>query len=132
MDKRNADYLKDIETSMFVLSLDDDCPTTLTDISHLSLAGDLSCRWPDKALNIVFFNNGSSAGLCNHAAYDGIVSVTTMHFLHLALAENRDNWQESISVRPGIIKPVEIEFIIDSKIKQRITDSLLNQQIKVS
>ncbi|XP_075211497.1 carnitine O-octanoyltransferase isoform X2 [Lycorma delicatula] len=128
LDKQNEEYLHAIETSMFILCLDDDSPTTESDVSHLNLTGNLSCRWPDKSLNIIFFNNGSSCGLSNHAAYDGIVSVTTMHFLHLSLAENRDNWQESVSVRPGIIKPLEIEFIVDSKIKQKINDVLLDQQ----
>lgn len=117
---------------MFVLDLDDDCPDNTSDVSHLSLAGDLRCRWADKALNIVFFNNGSSAGVCNHAAYDGIVSVTTMHFLHLSLAENRDNWQESVSVRPGLTKPTELEFVVDSNLKEQIRNSWKAQQINVS
>ncbi|RZF35756.1 hypothetical protein LSTR_LSTR012054 [Laodelphax striatellus] len=120
LSKQNAEHMYAVESSLFTLCLDEDCPESQSEVNRLSLAGDLRCRWADKALNIVFFGNGSSAGLCNHAAYDGIVSVTTMHFIHMSLQENRDNWQASFSVRPGLIQPTEILFDLDDKANTKI------------
>uniref|UniRef100_A0A1B6LDU7 Choline/carnitine acyltransferase domain-containing protein n=1 Tax=Graphocephala atropunctata TaxID=36148 RepID=A0A1B6LDU7_9HEMI len=61
----NAAMLAIVDSAMFVLCLDDTCPTSSAAVSHqLLCGGDYRCRWPDHASNVIFFSNGLSGGLC--------------------------------------------------------------------
>ena len=61
----NEESLSTIESALFVLCLDCECPRTESDVSHEVINGDYTCRWADKSVNLVFFENGMSGGMCD-------------------------------------------------------------------
>lgn len=116
----NAENLSIIEAALFVLCLDDSCPRTESDVSEEMINGDYTCRWADKSVNLVFFENGMSGGVCDHSAFDGIASIMVTHYIHLALKESKGQWQGSREVRPDIVQPKEIQFFTDTHIRQEL------------
>lgn len=66
--------LDEIETSMFVLHLDDRAPNTWSDTGRLSLhGGHGASRWCDKSFNIIVFANGQASMHVEHSWADAPV-----------------------------------------------------------
>ncbi|KAI1842497.1 hypothetical protein JX266_011251 [Neoarthrinium moseri] len=70
IDARNATYLHTLESSVFVLCLDDDSPITRRDRIVSGYLGDGFNRWHDKCLQIVVTANGRSASIFEHSMID--------------------------------------------------------------
>lgn len=68
----NAEYLRVIESALFVLSLDDGCPETSEERAWDGYVGDGANRWFDKTLQFFVSGNGRSGLITEHGAYDGI------------------------------------------------------------
>lgn len=68
----NAEYLRIIESALFVLSLDDGCPETSEERARDGYVGDGANRWFDKTLQFFVSGNGRSGLITEHGAYDGI------------------------------------------------------------
>ncbi|KAK7703271.1 hypothetical protein SLS64_009248 [Diaporthe eres] len=68
----NAEYLRVIESAMFVLSLDDGRPETSEERARDGYVGDGANRWFDKTLQFFVSGNGRSGLITEHGAYDGI------------------------------------------------------------
>lgn len=68
----NAEYLRVIESALFVLSLDDGCPETSEERARDGYVGDGANRWFDKTLQFFVSGNGRSGLITEHGAYDGI------------------------------------------------------------
>lgn len=65
---KHEEMLKKIESSAFVLCLDDTKPVTLEEISHSCWVGDGRNRFFDKSLQFIVFDNG-------RAGFNGEVSL---------------------------------------------------------
>ncbi|XP_054272282.1 peroxisomal carnitine O-octanoyltransferase-like isoform X1 [Macrosteles quadrilineatus] len=122
----NISNLSTLDSAMFVICLDDSTPTSASDVAQLLLCGDYSCRWADAALNIVFFSNGLSGGLCAHSPFDGIVSGSAMHFTYSALKESAG--QNVNMTSQQLPKPQQLEFVVDSHIRSEIERAMDDQQ----
>uniref|UniRef100_A0A1B6D2K7 Choline/carnitine acyltransferase domain-containing protein n=2 Tax=Clastoptera arizonana TaxID=38151 RepID=A0A1B6D2K7_9HEMI len=122
-----------IESAMFVLCLDDAMPQSNSEALHFSLTGDYSCRWPDKSMNIIIYKNGIPGGICDHSAFDGIVSMLATFFVDFALREDIDYWESNTDIREDLEEPIEIEFTVDEYIMDEmkrvppLLDSIKNQ-----
>lgn len=116
----NAENLSKIESALFVLCLDDSCPHTESDVSQELISGDYACRWADKSVNIVFFENGMSGGICDHSSFDGIASVAATHYVHLALTECKGQLPALREIKSDIAHPKEIKFFIDTHIQEEL------------
>ena len=73
-DGLNRMSLEEIESSIFVLHLDDRKPETWTETGHLSLHGGGTCRWCDKSFNLLVFANGQATVHAEHSWADAPVS----------------------------------------------------------
>lgn len=67
-----AEYLRVIESALFVLSLDDGCPETSEERARDGCVGDGANRWFDKILQFFVSGNGRSGLITEHGAHDGI------------------------------------------------------------
>lgn len=66
---------------MFVLCLDDASPDNESQVIHFTLTGDYKCRWPDKSLNMVMFENGVPGGICD-------VSYVVLNTINIEISYN--------------------------------------------
>lgn len=77
--EKNAKILKEIETSIFFFSLDEnddygydpERPEVLNNFLSNSLSGDGTNRWVDKSLNYICSKNARCGGTTEHSIADG-------------------------------------------------------------
>lgn len=60
-----------LETALFAVCLDEQCPTSDTDACDQLLAGDSANRWFDKALSFIVFADGRAGINVEHCGLDG-------------------------------------------------------------
>uniref|UniRef100_A0A8C2AAR4 Peroxisomal carnitine O-octanoyltransferase n=1 Tax=Cyprinus carpio TaxID=7962 RepID=A0A8C2AAR4_CYPCA len=69
IDPVNKTILETIQSSLFVLALDDakpySTPENYTQLTNLALTGDPTIRWGDKSYNLICFSNGTFASNCD-------------------------------------------------------------------
>ncbi|XP_013407004.1 peroxisomal carnitine O-octanoyltransferase-like [Lingula anatina] len=119
----NVRSLDIIQTSMFVVSLDDVPASDFTEMMQHSLCGDCTNRWYDKSLCFITFSNGTSGCNCDHAPFDAMVMVSLTYFIDLNVTECKGKWQGSKEVR--IMKPPEeLTFLLDGDIYHGIAKAI--------
>ncbi|KAK7872854.1 hypothetical protein R5R35_006725 [Gryllus longicercus] len=116
---QNKVNMLEIESSMFVAALDEDEPSTETETIFLSMNGNYRNRWADKSICPVFFNNGAVGGLCDHTAFDGAISVTTLYFVFLALMQGGPEHIVADSQMKAL-DPEELTFTLDSEMNSEL------------
>ncbi|KAL7976565.1 hypothetical protein Chor_008514, partial [Crotalus horridus] len=116
---KNLSLLETIQSSLFVICLDDSkpqaTPEDYTEITRLALAGNPTLRWGDKSYNIIAFSNGCFATNCDHAPFDAMVLVTTCSYIDSKIIETEGKWKGSDKVR-NIPWPEELVFNLDQKV----------------
>ncbi|XP_071451715.1 peroxisomal carnitine O-octanoyltransferase-like isoform X3 [Hetaerina americana] len=117
---KNANNLMLIDTAMFVLILENGSVDCETAVIHRSLCGDPQNRWVDKSLNMIFFENSVVGAICDHAQYDGMVSIQTFHYVYLAICEIKGKWDGNGTIR-DLPLPKELEFDLDPNLHQEIS-----------
>lgn len=80
----NRKILELIESSMLVISLDDQCPNDYTEAVADIMGGNLVTRWADKSLNYVSFANGKIGCV-------GEVSNKSVSIVRTQIFENKNN-----------------------------------------
>ncbi|XP_007424767.1 peroxisomal carnitine O-octanoyltransferase [Python bivittatus] len=119
LDPKNLSLLETIQSSLFVISLDDSSPQATpedyTEITKLALAGDPAVRWGDKSYNFIAFSNGSFASNCDHSPFDAMVLVALCSYMDSKIAEAEGRWKGSDKVR-DIPRPEELVFKLDQKV----------------
>lgn len=68
----NAASLEAIDSSLFVMTLEHECPESHEDLSRAMLHGDGRNRWFDKCFNIIVCGNGKAGIAWEHAWGDGV------------------------------------------------------------
>lgn len=117
---RNAQNLRLVDSAMVIVVLEEkhvDCETAVV---RNALSGDPCNRWVDKSLNMIFFPNSVVGTLCDHAQFDGMISIQTFHYVFLALSESKGNWYRSKTVR-NLPPPKELEFDLDSNMTRELS-----------
>lgn len=119
LDPKNLSHLEQIQTGLFVVSLDEDCPQgspeDYSQITKTALAGDPTIRWGDKSYNFILFRNGVFGSNCDHAPYDAMVLVTLCDYIDQNIIACEGRWKGSSFVRE-LPDPEELVFTVDEKI----------------
>ncbi|KAF8263575.1 acyltransferase ChoActase/COT/CPT [Lactarius quietus] len=102
----NEAALKRIESSMIVEALDNSSPTTRNDLSWGAWVGNGRYRWYDKN-QLVVWDNGRSAFLCEHSCVDGTPTLRLNDFILGSLAAKEIDLG-SISPSSLLTPPAEI------------------------
>ncbi|XP_029444668.1 peroxisomal carnitine O-octanoyltransferase [Rhinatrema bivittatum] len=119
LDPKNLSVLEIIQSSLFVISLDDASPDATPEdysqVTLLSLTGDPTIRWGDKSYNSIIFSNGVFGSNCDHAPYDALVLISLCEYINRKIMENEGKWKGSGEVR-DIPWPEELVFTVDLKV----------------
>ncbi|NXH11674.1 OCTC octanoyltransferase, partial [Bucco capensis] len=123
LDPKNLSHLEKIQSSLFVICLDDSSPHATpedyTQVTRLGLAGDPTVRWGDKSYNCIFFANGICSAFCDHSPFDAMALITMLAYAEKKIMENEGKWKGSDKVR-DIPWPEELVFTVDQKILNEI------------
>ncbi|XP_061811439.1 peroxisomal carnitine O-octanoyltransferase-like isoform X1 [Nerophis lumbriciformis] len=118
IDPHNERILETIQSSLFIISLDDSKPYSsaenYTNITLEALTGDPTIRWGDKSYNSLAFADGTFGSNCDHAPYDAMVLVSMCWYIDQQLKATEGKWKGSDSVRPMPF-PEELLFTLDQK-----------------
>uniref|UniRef100_A0A672QGZ2 Peroxisomal carnitine O-octanoyltransferase n=1 Tax=Sinocyclocheilus grahami TaxID=75366 RepID=A0A672QGZ2_SINGR len=123
IDPVNKTILETIQSSLFVLALDDakpySTPENYTQLTHLALTGDPTIRWGDKSYNLICFSNGTFASNCDHAPYDAMVLVSNGYYVDQKLRACGGVWKGSEVVCEMPV-PEELIFTVDERVRRDI------------
>ncbi|CAL9705763.1 unnamed protein product [Knipowitschia caucasica] len=118
LDPRNKDHLEAIQSSLFVISLDEtkpySTPYNYTNMTLEAMVGDPSIRWGDKSYNSIVYSDGTFGSNCDHAPYDAMVLVSLCWYMDQQLRATGGEWKGPDTVRP-LPSPEELVFTLDSK-----------------
>lgn len=123
LDPVNKTILETIQSSLFVLSLDDSTPYSTaedyTQVTLQALTGDPTIRWGDKSYNFICFSNGTFGSNCDHSPFDAMVLVTQCYYVDQQLKATGGKWKGSELVRSMPV-PEELVFIVDDRVRSDI------------
>ncbi|CAL8247207.1 unnamed protein product [Lota lota] len=123
IDPVNTRILETIQSSLFVVSLDDAKPyATAEDYTPLTLetlTGDPTIRWGDKSYNSISYADGTFGCNCDHAPYDGMIMVSLSYYIDCRLKASDGKWKGSNMVR-AIPLPEELLFTLDDKVRHDV------------
>ncbi|KAI0470405.1 putative polyketide synthase [Xylariaceae sp. FL0804] len=93
----NAEYMRILDSAMFVLCLDDGCPETPEERARQGYLGDGANRWFDKVLQFIVSANGRSGMIMEHGMIDGTTSARLSQWVMEAVR----TWPKSASAPSG-------------------------------
>ncbi|KAM4689061.1 peroxisomal carnitine O-octanoyltransferase [Discoglossus pictus] len=135
LDPKNASHLEKIQSSLFIVSLDEASPygtgENYSQITTLALAGDPTVRWGDKSYNCIVWSNGVLGSNCDHAPYDAMVLVTMSDFLDQNIIACEGRWKGTTDIR-NLSNPEELVFTVDQRIIQDINLAITQYYKQVS
>ncbi|KAK2844568.1 hypothetical protein Q5P01_011227 [Channa striata] len=124
IDPHNKTILETIQSSLFVISLDEtkpySRPENYTNMTLEALSGNPTIRWGDKSYNILVFWDGTFGSNCDHAPFDAMVLVSMCWYLDEKLKDTDGKWKDSVTFRP-IPTPEELVFTVDEKVHSDIS-----------
>lgn len=124
LDPANESILEIIQSSLFVVSLDDCKPYATSDnyspMVLQALTGDPTIRWGDKSYNYLCFADGTFGSNCDHAPYDAMILITLCFYVDQKLKACNGKWKGSEVVRV-LPLPEELVFTVDEHIRRDIS-----------
>ncbi|KAI7898886.1 acyltransferase ChoActase/COT/CPT [Cokeromyces recurvatus] len=118
-DPENAKLLEKIESSDFVICLDDQSPFTRDEGSRACWHGDGRNRFFDKPLQFIVFENGKAGFMGEHSCMDGTATCRLNEYVCDGLHRNTIH-HGSDEIRSDLPKPQELKFHLDESVKKDI------------
>merc|ERR1712169_124045 len=115
----NKRVFQEIESSAFVVCLDDASPVTLNERAHQYWHGDGSNRWFDKPLQFIINDNGTSGFMGEHSMMDGTPTHRLNDYVNDLIFGNKLDFADP-SVRSNLPDPQPIKFEITPKVQAEI------------
>ncbi|XP_035019502.1 peroxisomal carnitine O-octanoyltransferase isoform X3 [Hippoglossus stenolepis] len=126
IDPHNNTILETIQSSLFIVSLDEtkpySTPENYTNVTKEALKGDPTIRWGDKSYNSIVFSDGTFGSTCDHAPYDAMVLVSLCWYVDQQIKATEGEWKGSDAVRPMPL-PEEMVFTVDEKVLSDISQA---------
>ncbi|KAI9306674.1 acyltransferase ChoActase/COT/CPT [Cunninghamella echinulata] len=121
----NKNALNQIESSSFVICLDDSTPFTRDEGIRECWHGDGRNRFFDKPLQFIVFENGKAGFLGEHSCMDGTATCRLNEYVCEGLRHNTiDHGSEQ--VRGNLPQPTELKFHLNDQVKQTIKTAETN------
>ncbi|KAI9816210.1 MAG: Carnitine O-acetyltransferase mitochondrial [Pycnora praestabilis] len=115
----NKAALEAIESSAFVVCLDDAKPVTLEERAHQYWHGDGSNRWFDKPLQFIINDNGTAGFMGEHSMMDGTPTHRLNDYANMLIFTNALDFANP-SLRSNLPEPQPLKFHINKKVQQDI------------
>ncbi|XP_034553326.1 peroxisomal carnitine O-octanoyltransferase [Notolabrus celidotus] len=126
IDPHNKTILEIIQSSLFVITLDEtkpySSPENYTNTALESLTGNPTIRWGDKSYDSLVFSDGTFGSNCDHAPYDAMVLVSLCWYVDQQLKATEGKWKGSDAVR-ALPNPEELLFTMDEKVHSDINQA---------
>uniref|UniRef100_UPI0037E79347 peroxisomal carnitine O-octanoyltransferase-like isoform X1 n=1 Tax=Semicossyphus pulcher TaxID=241346 RepID=UPI0037E79347 len=123
IDPHNKTILETIQSSLFIISLDEakpySSPENYTNMALEALTGNPTIRWGDKSYNSLVFSDGTFGSNCDHSPYDAMVLVSLCWYVDQQIKATQGKWKGSDAVRP-VPPPEELVFTVDEKVRKDI------------
>ncbi|KAH9897220.1 acyltransferase ChoActase/COT/CPT [Xylariomycetidae sp. FL2044] len=116
---KNKAALDAIESSAFVVCLDDATPVTLEERAHQYWHGDGQNRWFDKPLQFIVNDNGTSGFNGEHSMMDGTTTHRLNDYANEVIFNNKLDFSNP-SVRSSLPDPVLLKFEITKEVQAEI------------
>lgn len=115
----NESSLREIESSSFLVCLDDASPITLEERARAYWHGDGCNRWFDKPCQFIINENGTSGFQGEHSMMDGTPTQRLNDYANAQIFHNRLDF-DNPSIRSHIPEPLPIRFHISPEVQQDI------------
>lgn len=112
----NAAALEVIESSSFLICLDDAAPVTLEERSHAYWHGDGANRWFDKPCQLVVNDNGTAGFIGEHSMMDGTPTHRFCDTINALIFGERLDFGDP-TVRSQLAEPTVLRFELDSEVR---------------
>ncbi|XP_065053359.1 peroxisomal carnitine O-octanoyltransferase-like [Rhopilema esculentum] len=119
LDRRNAEFVNIINTSLLVCVLDEHAPRSQTEATTECVIGDASNRWFDKGTQSIFFSNGYCGNNNDHAHIDGFMASEIFEHTYDAFKSVTGKWEGPTNIR-DLSMPEELEFYVDDYVTSEI------------
>ncbi|KAJ4243572.1 Carnitine O-acetyltransferase mitochondrial [Fusarium torreyae] len=116
---KNKDALEAIESSSFVVCLDDAAPVTLEERAHQYWHGDGANRWYDKPLQFIVNDNGTSGFMGEHSMMDGTPTHRLNDYVNDLIFGNKLDFSDP-NVRSNLPEPQAVKFEITQEVQSEI------------
>ncbi|KAL2352456.1 carnitine O-acetyltransferase-like protein [Cryomyces antarcticus] len=113
----NKGVLETIESSSFVVCLDDAAPVTLEERAHQYWHGDGSNRWFDKPLQFIITDNGTSGFMGEHSMMDGTPTHRLNEYANAVIFANKLDF-DNPTVRSSLPEPTPLKFHLTPEISE--------------
>ncbi|KAL0074914.1 acyltransferase ChoActase/COT/CPT [Phycomyces blakesleeanus] len=123
-DPANKDILHKIESSSFVVCLDDYSPVTRDEGSRACWHGDGRNRFFDKPLQFIVFENGKAGFTGEHSCMDGTATCRLNEYVTDGLSRNKIN--HGVTARTSLPAPVELSFKVNGQIEDAVKSAEKN------
>ena len=115
----NRTVLEAIESSSFLVCLDDASPITLEERAHQYWHGDGSNRWFDKPLQFIVNDNGTSGFMGEHSMMDGTPTHRLNDYANMLIFTEKLDFSNP-SIRSDLPQPMPLKFHINADVKNEI------------
>ncbi|KAF8340765.1 acyltransferase ChoActase/COT/CPT [Amanita rubescens] len=117
----NATLLRQIESAMIIVVLDETKPVTREDISWNTWAGNAGNRWFDKH-QLVVYDNGRSGFLGEHSCMDGTPTLRMNEYILATIALGRADRGPERNAETGkdLARPEELVFEVNGKVEELV------------
>jgi carnitine O-acetyltransferase len=124
---QNRDNLDAIDRSLFVLSLDEECPADSDAAGKLCLAGNAGNRWWDKIFNLIVFRNGRGGLLGEHTPIDAPTAGMMADHITAWIQKNRDVTSPSSGL-PSLPAPRKLRWEVSPQVEEAVQKALINYE----
>ena len=115
----NASAVKTIESSSFIICLDDAAPITLEERAHAYWHGDGANRWYDKPCQFIINDNGTAGFIGEHSMMDGTPTHRLCDTINALIFGERLDFGNP-SVRSNLPEPSALRFEVNSQVRNDI------------
>jgi carnitine O-acetyltransferase len=122
-DPSNAAALEAIESSSFVMCLDDAAPVTLEERAHAYWHGDGANRWYDKPCQFIVNDNGTSGFMGEHSMMDGTPTHRLNDYINDLIFNNKLDFSDP-SIRSNLDEPQAIKFVVTKEVQAEIDQAV--------
>ncbi|KAN0086609.1 Acyltransferase ChoActase/COT/CPT [Elaphomyces granulatus] len=123
----NARALRGIESSGFLVCLDDAAPVTLEERAHQYWHGDGCNRWFDKPLQFVINDNGTAGFNGEHSMMDGTPTHRLNDYVNKVIFNSLLDF-DNPSMRSDLPDPTPLIFQLNTEVEKAIADALREHQ----
>ncbi|RMZ90418.1 hypothetical protein DV736_g2354, partial [Chaetothyriales sp. CBS 134916] len=118
----NAHALKEVESSAFVVNLDNATPITLEERSRSYWHGDGENRWYDKPVQFIINDNGTAGFQGEHSMMDGTPTHRLCDTLNALIVQRKLDF-DNPTVRSTLPPPTIVHFDVDANVAEDIAQA---------